>query len=221
MKLHHRTRKVMALILAPLSFLLIGYGLIYVLIQPAIRPLFSMYNLISSEYGPNFDDKGNNLYDGKTAANDGYIDLKDVQSPNVGDQYGTINIQRIGLNVDLYYGDSEEILLYGAGTYQGSFMPGFDRSIMIAGHTIPYFVKFGELVNGDEVQISTHYGEFTYKITDIKIGDFNDSSMYDLAQEEKEQLIMYTCYPLDGIGFKQERLFVYADKVAGPTIRGV
>lgn len=210
----------MALVIAPLSFLIIGYGLIFVLSYPTLRPLFSIYSLITSEYGPDFNTGNTDLYQGGKGAADGTIALKDVKIPSYGDQYGVISIDRINLNVKLYYGDSNDILDVGAGQFSGSYLPGFNRTIMIAGHTIPYFQRFGELVVGDTVQISTHYGNYSYQITEIKVGKYDDSSMYNLAQREKEQLILYTCYPLDGIGFKQERLFVYADKISGPIIQG-
>lgn len=212
MHLRHRSRKVMALVLAPLSFLVIGYGLIYVMAKPMLRPLYSIYSLISSEYGPSFDNNSTNLYEEDNA--------KEFAMPSYGDQFGEITIPSVELKVKLYFGDSNDILDLGAGQFQGSYLPGFNRTTLIAGHTIPYFQRFGELAVGDAVQISTHYGEYSYKITDIKVGNFNDSSLYNLAQTEKEQLIMYTCYPLDGIGFKQQRLFVYADKVSGKSIQG-
>ena len=62
------------------------------------------------------------------------------------------------------------------------------------------------------------YGDLFGKITDTKIGKATDESNYDLAQSEKEQLILYTCYPFELIGYKADRLFVYADKISGPTI---
>lgn len=220
MRLQHRTKKVMALVIAPLSFLIFGYALLFGLIQPAIRPLLSIYDLISSEYGPNFGESNQKLYSGESTSNT-QLDLKDIEYPKVGSEFGKIEIKRIGLETRLYYGDSENILLKGVGLYQGSFMPGFNKTTLIAGHTIPYFQKFGKVKAGDEVDVSTHYGKFTYKVTDVKIGDHNDGSMYDLSQKSKEQLILYTCYPLDGIGFKDDRLFVYADKIAGPDIKGV
>lgn len=220
MGLRHQTKKVMALVIAPLSFLVFGYALLYGLVQPAIRPLLSMYDLISSEYGPNFGESNKNLYS-KEVTNTMQLNLKDIEFPDVGSEFGKIEIKRVGLQTQLYYGDSENILLKGAGLFQGSFMPGFNKTTLIAGHTIPYFQKFGVVKAGDEVDISTHYGKYTYKVTDIKIGDHNDGSMYDLGQIEKEQLILYTCYPLDGIGFKDDRLFVYADKISGPDIKGV
>lgn len=219
MKMSHRTKKIMALVFTPLFFLVIGYGLIYVLTEPMIRPLYSIYSLITSEYGPGFDDQSKTLYTGEREYND-KLKLQDILTPNLGDQYGEIEITRIGLKTKLYYGDSEEILYNGAGQYQGSFLPGFGRTILIAGHTIPYFQKLGDVVNGDIIHISTHYGSYDYMVSLSKVGSYNDGTLYDLSQTEKEQLILYTCYPLDGIGFKQERLFVYADKISGPDVKG-
>ena len=100
----------------------------------------------------------------------------------------------------------------------GSFLPGFNRTSLIAGHSLPYFECLGDVNVGDIIKISTHYGDFEYKITDTKIGKATDESNYDLAQSEKEQLILYTCYPFELIGYKADRLFVYADKISGPTI---
>jgi sortase A len=36
---------------------------------------------------------------------------------------------------------------------------------------------------------------------------------------QQEKLIIYTCYPFETlVGTKQERLFVFADKISGPTV---
>lgn len=220
MRFNHKEKKMMALIITPFSFLIIGYLILFVFCQPIIRPITSIYSLIASNSAPDFSDTFRVLYDEESAMNSDIIYIDEVDWPGVGDQYGEVIVDRIGLDVKLYYGDTQAILEYGAGTYTGAFMPGFDRAIMIPGHTIPYFKALGEVVVGDVIRIPTHYGEFTYKVTDTKVGHYQDSSMYDLAQQEKEQLILYTCYPLDGIGFKTERLFVYADKISGPQIKG-
>lgn len=208
-----------ALVVVPIGFLCIGYGLLYLIAEPFLRPIYSIYSLISSEYGPGFGGQTKSLYDGLVPNKD-ILAMNDVKTPNTGDQYGEITVDRIGLKVKLFYGDSEEILYNGAGQYQGSFLPGFGRTILIAGHTIPYFQKLGDIKSGDMVQISTHYGTYQYKVTSTKVGKYNDASLYDLGQAKKEQLILYTCYPLDGIGFKEERLFVYGDKVSGPSVQG-
>lgn len=219
MRLNHKEKKIMALILTPFSFLIIGYSIIYFFCQPVIRPIVSIYSLISSNGAPDFSDTYRVLYDEGKMLHSESVNIKDVEWPGVGDQYGEVIIDRVGLDVKLFYGDTKTILDYGAGTYTGAFMPGFDRTVMIPGHTIPYFKILGEVVVGDLVRIPTHYGEYTYKVTDIKVGDYEDRNMYDLAKKDKEQLILYTCYPLDGIGFKTERLFIYADKISGPQLK--
>lgn len=132
--------------------------------------------------------------------------------------FGKLTIDSVNIKVNLYYGDDREQLRHGAGLFTGSFLPGFNRTILIAGHSIPYFEPLGNIKIGDIINISTHYGDFQYKITSTKIADADDSSNYDLKQDKKEQLILYTCYPFELIGYKSQRLFVYADKISGPTI---
>jgi sortase A len=41
----------------------------------------------------------------------------------------------------------------------------------------------------------------------------------ELLSYEEEKLIMYTCYPFETlVGTKQDRLFVFADKISGPVV---
>ena len=138
--------------------------------------------------------------------------------PSYGDLFGKITIDSVNKTINLYYGDGNDQLRKGAGLFNGSFLPGFNRTSLIAGHSLPYFECLGDVNVGEIIKISTHYGDFEYKITDTKIGKATDESNYDLAQSEKEQLILYTCYPFELIGYKADRLFVYADKISGPTI---
>lgn len=219
MRSSHKEKKMLALIFTPLSFLIVGYAMIYLCCQPILRPVLSIYSLIASSEAPNFLESSTILYDENKIEQNEVVYYKDIEWPGVGDQYGEVNIDRLALSVKLFYGDTKNILDYGIGTYTGAFLPGFDRSILMPGHTIPYFKQLGEVVVGDEIRIATHYGEFRYQVTERKVGDYLDENMYDLAQSEKEQLILYTCYPLDGIGFKSERLFIYADKIAGPQLK--
>ena len=131
--------------------------------------------------------------------------------PSYGTKYGNIKIDKIGLKLPIYFGDSMEILSYGVGHYVGSYFPGEGGSIILAGHNDSgYFERILELVKGDEIVIETGYGTFDYSVSDIKIANENDLSAFPI-QEEKELLILYTCYPL-GIGYKTERFVVYAYK---------
>lgn len=218
MKLKRNQKKIMALILVPLSFTFICYLTVYLLVSPVIEPLMSIYSLIASDYASDLDDESStNLYADKLVASK-TIKASDIVQPTFGDMFAKLKISSVNIKVNLYYGDGKNQLRNGVGLFNGSFLPGFNRTILIAGHSIPYFEPLGQIKVGDIIDISTHYGDFKYQVTGTKIADANDESNYDLEQREKEQLILYTCYPFEIIGYKPDRLFVYADKISGPAI---
>lgn len=143
----------------------------------------------------------------------------EIKSPNVGEQYGMFEIERLGISAPLYYGDSTVPLYYGVGQYTGSYMPGFGEWTLIAGHNNTYFHTIGDLVEGDIVRISTHYGVYEYKVTYTVLA--KDSSEYRDAyahNTDKEEIIFYTCYPFNMLGLTPQRFFVHAEKISGPRI---
>ncbi|ALS37637.1 sortase [Enterococcus rotai] len=139
--------------------------------------------------------------------------------PVGGDQFGEVVIDKVGINEPLYYGDSEEILRLGAGQYIGSMIPGDLGATLIGGHNLPSFGKIYYLEPGDQVEVHTHYGDYTYQVTEVKVANYKDSAINTkLGDRSKRSLILYTCYPLDAIGLTPERVFVSADYVSGPII---
>jgi sortase A len=135
------------------------------------------------------------------------------------DRFGEVIIDKVKINVPLYYGDSEEILRLGAGQYIGSMIPGELGTTLIGGHNMPSFGKIYYLEAGDMIEIRTHYGDYTYQVSDKKIANYKDSSINTrLGDRSKRSLILYTCYPLDAVGLTPERVFVFAEYVSGPII---
>ena len=63
--------------------------------------------------------------------------------------------EQVGLDVPLYYGDSMEIMRVGAGQYQGSFIPGYGKTILLSGHNTTYSSPLQKIAVGDEVTIKT------------------------------------------------------------------
>ena len=188
--------------------------------KPYIRPMASLYQMIAQDQTPDFSSTARNLYaDKKGLASDGEINALDIKSVRVGDTMGKIMIDDVDIDVPLIYGSTDECLYIGAGIRIQSGKPGYGKPVMIAGHTIPYFKNLGNIKNGQVITIETYYGIFKYKITGSQVANASDTSAYDLTQD-KEQLILFTCYPLDGVGEKEDRLFVYADKISGPRVVG-
>ena len=130
--------------------------------------------------------------------------------PEYGTQYATIEIPRIDAELPVYFGDTLEILKKGVGHSSGSYFPGEGGSILYMGHNSKkVFRRFSELQIGDEIKITTTYGEYNYKIYDMQL--INESDTDKVAIQRAEEILMvYTCYPFNNIGYATQRYVVYA-----------
>ena len=131
--------------------------------------------------------------------------------PEYGTQYATISIPKIDVNLPVYYGDTLEILKKGVGHSSGSYFPGEGGSILYMGHNYArIFRRFSELQIGNEITVTTTYGEYKYKIYDMQIIHETEFDKVPI-QKEKEILMVYTCYPFRNIGYADHRYVVYAE----------
>lgn len=147
------------------------------------------------------------------------VPMSAVVLPDYGACYGKLTCDRIGLDVPVYWGDDNTILKAGAGQYIGSFLPGFNRTILLAAHNTTYFAPLEYIAAGDQITFATNYGRYVYQVTEVSVRHHEDASAYDLSRE-REQLVLYTCYPFEILSVrKQQRLFVYADRIAGPDVK--
>jgi sortase A len=136
-----------------------------------------------------------------------------VITPLRGEQIGKVTSDAVALQAPLYYGDSVEILESGAGTYTGSYLPGEGGTVLIGAHDATFFAPLEKMKIGDIVKISTIYGEFQYKVTDVKKGEMTDASRYEI-HDDQDEIILYTCYPFGVIDeVRTGRFFVYADRI--------
>ena len=138
-------------------------------------------------------------------------DNKIQNYPEYGTQYATIEIPRINVNLPVYFGDTLEVLKKGVGHSSGSYFPGEGGSIIYMGpNSKNMFRRFSELQLGDEIKVTTSYGEYTYKIYDMQLIKETDVDKLPV-QKEKEILMVYTCYPFNNIGYATQRYVVYAE----------
>ena len=131
--------------------------------------------------------------------------------PTYGTQYATIQIDKIDVNLPVYFGDTLEILKKGVGHSSGSYFPGEGGSIIYMGHNSKkMFRRFSELQKGNEIKVTTSDGEYTYKIYDMKL--IKETELDQLPiQRDKEILMVYTCYPFNNVGYATQRYVVYAE----------
>lgn len=133
--------------------------------------------------------------------------------PEYGTEYATIKIPKIDVDLPVYYGDTLEVLKKGVGHSSGSYFPGEGGTIIYMGHNSKkVFRRFSELQKGNEIVVDTSYGEYKYKIYDMQIIKETDISKLPI-KNDKETLMIYTCYPFNNIGYTKQRYVVYANLV--------
>ena len=133
--------------------------------------------------------------------------------PEYGTQYATIEIPKIDVNLPVYFGSTLDVLKNGVGHDSASYFPGEGGTIIYMGHNSKNaFRRFSELKKGDEITVKTSYGDFTYKIYDMKLINEKDLDALPI-QKDEEILMCYTCYPFNNIGYATQRYVVYAKPI--------
>lgn len=225
MKIHfssdqkHNFKNLLAYIGLPVGFCVFGYLLIYTVLNPIIAPLLGVSQIFISDANLNTGDNLTSIFSQEQAPqeNEDTVPMSQVEIPSYGSHYANLAIPSVSIDAPLYFGDSSAALSSGVGQYNGSFIPGMGRPILISGHNNSYFNSLQYISVGDEIVITTNYGVYKYQVTETAITSETDKSAYDLGAQE-EILILYTCYPFDTLGFTPQRFFVYAEKISGPEI---
>ena len=212
-------------LVTPIIFLVIGYSLIYVVGKPVIQFVTSSIQLFLLTDTPNFETTKQSFtaVDNKKIATNAKNELPSskIDYPVGGQLYGKVKIEKLQLNVPLYFGDTEEILREGAGQFMGSVYPGELGTSLIGGHNVDDFGKLGAAQVGDEITLQTTYGNYVYRINQIEVRDKKDKEINDMIyQRNDRRIILYTCYPIDSLGLTNERLFAIGEFVSGPMING-
>lgn len=212
-------------LVAPIIFLVIGYSLIYVVGKPVIQFVTSSIQLFLLTDTPNFETTKQSFtaVDNKKIATNAKNELPSskIDYPVGGQLYGKVKIEKLQLNVPLYFGDTEEILREGAGQFMGSVYPGELGTSLIGGHNVDDFGKLGAAQVGDEITLQTTYGNYVYRINQIEVRDKKDKEINDMIyQRNDRRIILYTCYPIYSLGLTNERLFAIGEFVSGPMING-
>lgn len=135
-----------------------------------------------------------------------------------GDKFAELTIESIGVkDVPVFNCDDYDRLKYGWGKSNYARYPGEGGKVVLAGHKANNTALYN-LKAGAEIVLKTNYGTFRYTVTGTSVVSETDSSV--LAPDDtKEQLLLYTCYPLYKIGHHTERLLITADLKSGPIVK--
>lgn len=144
----------------------------------------------------------------------------DIIYPLYGDKFAELSIESIKKkSVPVFNSDDYLHLSYGWGRSSFSKYPGEGGKIIMAGHIMTnadiYDVKIG-----DEIVLKTHYGTFRYSVTSLTIVKDTDLTIMK-PDNSKEQLVMYTCYPLHKLGHLTQRLVITSILKSGPVVKNI
>lgn len=202
--------------------------MLWLALQPVWSMGVAMVSFMFSDEATSFDPNLTTTYDPsalkpKTIEGDpNTIDGKDVVFPLSEEQYGQIECEQIGLNAPVYWYDSDEILANGVGQSLISSLPGFNGPIILSGHNTTYFRCLQDAAKGNVIKFHTNYCDYEYTVTKVQVYNETEleSLLIDKTRKEKEELIMYTCYPFHAIsGRKTDRLVVFAKRTAGKDVK--
>lgn len=145
--------------------------------------------------------------------------------PARGEVAGHISIERIGVDWYFVEGVSVSDLKQGPGHYPSSPLPGQPGNAAIAGHRTTYGAPFSDvdqLQPGDEIDVLTIQGEFTYEVRAIEI--VSPSDVHVLAADhwdfdgdgepEANVLTLTSCHPRYSA---RQRIIVGAELVGQPA----
>ncbi|MBR5722808.1 MAG: class D sortase [Oscillospiraceae bacterium] len=134
-----------------------------------------------------------------------------INYPVFGEQYAVLSAESIGLTVGVYYGVNAELLDRGACQSSQSAIIGDHGNTVIDAHVTTYFSELSKLKPGDEVELFTNYGQFTYKVKEQI--SFDKEDKHWLAVSKDDRLTLYTCAP-QVIGSADKRIGVWCEPVS-------
>jgi len=122
-------------------------------------------------------------------------------------ELGTIEIPKIGVLKPLLEGVTLTTLDSGPGHWPGTALPGRIGNVVIGGHRTSHdkpFRHIDQLVQGDEVILSTPEGRFVYRVTSTEI--VTPDAIRIIDQTPEFTATLFACHPL---GSTRERFIVY------------
>ena len=138
----------------------------------------------------------------------GFTSISAYQEPSIclsdygidNEVFGTVCIPKLGVTLPIYLGASEENMAKGAAHLSQTSLPigGENTNCVLAGHCgfngADYFLYLSTLTEGDEVILTTLWGEGHYRVSGVAVIALDDIASV-MIQPGRELLTLLTCHP--------------------------
>ena len=129
--------------------------------------------------------------------------------PLRGQIMALLTIPRLTTELYVIEGDGNDELRRGPGHLADSAMPGSRGNCVIAGHRDTHFRILHQIRKGDDIDVSTDAGTFSYRVDNISV--VSPSNTASLRPSDRSVLHLVTCYPFSYVGSAPQRLVVEAN----------
>lgn len=135
---------------------------------------------------------------------------KIIRYPSIGAKYASLNIPSLDILCDVTYGDTTDILNVSLAHSTWGGLPTEGEVVIYSGHNKEDML--GELQNiklKEKIIVDTDYAKCTYVVEKTDV--LKDTQVDKLVKmDDKETLIIYTCYPNNSYVYTDKRFVVYA-----------
>src|SRR6185437_14849614 len=116
-----------------------------------------------------------------------------VLSRRSGMVLGQIEIRKIGLAAMILEGADNQTLRHAVGHLRDTALPGQPGNVAIAGHRDTFFRGLRNIIQNDEITLTTLHGSFHHVVDFSEIVGPEQTSV--LAPSNDSILTLVTCYP--------------------------
>lgn len=128
-----------------------------------------------------------------------------------GESLGQIQIERIGLRVEIREGEDAAVLRGGAGHLPDTAWIGDGGNVALAGHRDTVFRSLRKIQPGDVIEIVTADRLVRYSVDETTVVPPNDLTV--LEPSGSSTLTLITCHPFTFIGSAPNRFVVRAREI--------
>ena len=124
---------------------------------------------------------------------------------------GRIEVPRLHVSAAVANGDDDGTLMVAIGHLPDTPFPWEAGNSALAGHRDTFFRQLRNIRVGDDMRVTTPYGDFTYQVSRTLIVTPDDLSVLEPTADPTLTLI--TCYPFSYVGHAPKRFIVQAVRV--------
>lgn len=141
-----------------------------------------------------------------TSLND--IKVAHDYSPPPHEVVAWLDVPRLHISTAVLEGDDNLSLRLGAGHILGTPFPGTSGNVGIAAHRDTFFRSLGRIEPEDRIRLRTREGDWEYTVESTRVVQPTNISV--LANSDRPELTLVTCYPFRYVGAAPLRFVVRA-----------